>query len=72
MMMHKDKTGTDFNEMKQFMRPTEVKDGQDIIHSGAGQLEMLSCNCPIVYSLVAVNHIVNAKAHKLFLAVFFK
>ena len=44
MIMHKDKTGTDFNEMKQFMRPTEVEDGQDIIHSGAGQLEMLSCN----------------------------
>ena len=38
MMMHKDKTGTDFNEMKQFMRPTEVGDGEDIIHSGAGQV----------------------------------
>ena len=37
-MMHKDKTGTDFNEMKQFMRPTEVEDGQDIIHSGAGHV----------------------------------
>ena len=37
-MMHKDKTGTDFNEMKQFMRPTGVEDGQGIIHSGAGQV----------------------------------
>ena len=38
MMMHKDKTETDFNEMKQFMRPTGVEDGQDIIHSGAGHV----------------------------------
>ena len=38
-MMHKDKTGTDFNEMKQFMRHTRgVEDGQDIIYSGVGQV----------------------------------
>ena len=46
MMMHKDKTGTDFNEMKQFMRPTGVEDGQDIIHYGVGQVRcyLESCN----------------------------
>ena len=38
MILHLDKAATDFNEMKQFMRPTEVEYGQDIIHSGAGQV----------------------------------